>query len=340
MADITIQDIAKEAGVSKATVSRVLNNPHVVELETRARVEAVIKRRHYIPSAMARNLSLRTTDTIGFVVPEIDNPFFCDILRTVFNAIDDFHYTLICCNTDDDMNKDLKALEMLKEHRVRGLLYTPAVDYRTAEERTHLMKILKEMDTPVVIMDRHVDIGDFDGVYFNDYQGMYDGTKALIEQGHTKIGIINATLDRVLARTRRDGYIQALRDFGIEPEDSYNVEGDYRMEKAYELSKKLLAMENRPTAVITCNNNTTMGFFKALRERGERAPRDIVNVGLDVIKELDLMGYEMSFIERDPKLMGQEAFKLLLRRMKDNRKPTKEITLDTKLKIQGMLKYE
>ena len=333
MANVTIQDIAREAGVSKATVSRVLNNPHIVDLDTRDRVEKVIKKRHYTPSASARNLSRRTTDTIGFVVPEIDNPFFCDILRAVSNAIDDFQFTLICCNTDDSMDKDLRALEMLKEHRVKGLLYTPAVDYRTEEERTYLMKILREMETPVVIMDRRLSVSDFDGVYFNDYQGMYNATKALIEQGHTKIAIINATLDRVLARTRKDGYRDALRDFGIEPEERYNMEGNYRMTKAYELSKGLLAMEDRPTAVITCNNNTTMGFFKALRERGEQAPRDIANIGLDVIKELDVIGYKMNFIERDPKLMGRRAFELLLRRIKDEKKPVKEVMLDTKLRF-------
>ncbi len=333
VADVTIQDIAREAGVSKATVSRVLNNPYIVEIETRTRVEKIIKKRNYTPSASARNLSKRMSDTIGFVVPEIDNPFFCDILRAVSSAIDDFHFTLICCNTDDDMEKDLKALVMLKEHRVRGLLYTPAVDYRTEEERVHLVKILKEMETPVVIMDRHINIGDFDGIYFNDYQGMYNATKALIQQGHTKIAIINATLDRVLARTRRDGYIDALRDSGIEPEERYNVEGDYRMLKAYELSKKLLALKDRPTAVITCNNNTTLGFFKALRERNEQVPRDIVNIGLDMIKELDVMGYRMNFIERDPKLMGQKAYELLSRRMKDNKKPIKEVILDTKLHL-------
>lgn len=331
MANITIKDIAAEAGVSKATVSRVLNNPYIVEPETRARVEKIIEKRHYSPSAAARNLSKRTSDTIGFVVPEVDNPFFGDILRAVANAIEDFQLTLICCNTDDSMEKDLKALEMLKEQRVRGLLYTPAVDYCTEEERAHLMKILKEMETPVVMMDRQVNIGDFDGVYFDDYHGMYNATKTLINEDHTKIAIINATLDRVLARTRRDGYIDALKASGIQPEERYILEGNYRMTKAYELSNYLLDMEDRPTAVITCNNRTTLGFLKALRERKEKAPEDIVYIGLDRIEELDVLGYKMNYIERDGKLMGQKAYELLARRIKCPEEPVKEVILDAKL---------
>jgi len=333
MANITIKDIAKEAGVSKATVSRVLNKPHIVEPETKTRVENVIKKRHYSPSATARNLSRRTSDTIGFVVPEVDNPFFGDILRAVANAIEDFQLTLICCNTDDSMEKDLKALVMLKEQRVRGLLYTPAVDYCSKEEREHLTKILSEMETPVVIMDRHVDIGDFDGVYFDDYQGMFNATKELINQGHTKIAIINATLERVLARTRRDGYIDALKASNIQPEERYNFEGDYGMTKAYELSKKLFDMEDRPTAVITCNNRTTLGFIKALRERKEKVPEDIVYVGLDRIEELDVMGYKMNYIERDGKIMGQKAYELLARRIKCYDEPVQEVILETKLHL-------
>ncbi|MDD3337765.1 MAG: LacI family DNA-binding transcriptional regulator [Lachnospiraceae bacterium] len=333
MTNITIQDIANEAGVSKATVSRVLNNSQAVDPITRNRIQTIIEKRHFVPSATARNLSKRTSDTIGFVVPEIDNPFFGDILRGVIEIIDANNLTLICCNTDDNMDKDLKALEMLKEQRVRGLLYTPAIDYSTEEEKKRLGKILKEMQTPVVLMDRRISLADVGGVYFDDYHGMYNATKALIEHGHTKIAIINASLDRVLARDRRDGYMAALKDAGIEPDPRYNLEGNYRMTQAYELSKKLLAMEDRPTAVITCNNRTSLGFYKALRERGEKTPRDIALIGLDRIEELDVMGYEMNYIERDAKELGKRAIEMLINRMAFPGKAVRDVILDTHVKI-------
>lgn len=333
MSNITIKDIAKEAQVSKATVSRVLNNSAAVDPDTRDRILNIINKRHYTPSATARNLSKRTSDAIGFVVPEVDNPFFGEILRAVTEIIDKNNLTLICCNTDDDMGKDLKALEMLKEQRVRGLLYTPAVDYSTDAEKKRLAKLLKEIETPVVFLDRRVDLTDFDGVYFDDYNGMYDATKALINAGHTKIAIINASYDRVLARNRGNGYFDALKDMGVTADERYNFIGDYHMTKAYELSKELLAMEDRPTAVITCNNRSTMGFCKALKERKEKMPRDIVCIGLDRIEELDVVGYELNYIERDAKEMGKKAMDLLISRMAFPNKPARDVVLATRLHI-------
>mgnify|MGYP000767976483 FL=1 len=126
MSNLTIMDIAREAGVSKATVSRVMNNSGSVSPKTRERVLDIIAANKYSPSATARNLSRGTSSAIGFVVPEIDNPFFGEMLRGVTEITDKNNLTLICYNTDDSAEKDYRALELLKENRVRGicLLYT------------------------------------------------------------------------------------------------------------------------------------------------------------------------------------------------------------------------
>ncbi|MCP1102688.1 LacI family transcriptional regulator [Aequitasia blattaphilus] len=330
MGETTIDDIAKEAGVSKATVSRVINNSSSVAPDTREKIQAIIDKRHYSPSAVARGLSKRTSSTIGVVVPEVDNPFFGEILRGVTEIIDRNNLSLICCNSDDDSKKDYKALEMLKENRVRGLLYTPATDYSDKKQKKRLEKLLNEIDTPVVLLDRKIGL-DFDGVYFDDRQGIYDATQALIKGGHTKIGIINGTLDRVLARIRQDGYLEALRDAGIEPEERYMFFGDFRMGTSYKLSSQLLSMEDRPTAVLTCNNRTSMGFFKALFERGESMPKDIVCIGLDRIEALELFQTDFVYIKRDAFKMGRKAMELLISRMAFPDKPISSIILDAPL---------
>ncbi|MTI61370.1 MAG: LacI family transcriptional regulator [Firmicutes bacterium] len=326
MYNVTISDIAKDSGVSTTTVSRVLNNSGSVSPETRERVLEVIKRRGYSPSATARSLSKRVSSTIGVIVPEVDNPFFGEVLRGITEVIDKNDLTLICCNSDDNPNKDKKALEMLKEHRVRGLVYTPAIDYSNKEEKRSLKKMLKDINSPIVILDREIDYLDLDGVYFDDSKGMYNATKALIGAGHTKIGIINGTLDRVLARNRQEGYLKALKDSGIIPIKRYMFYGDFRMTTAYELSKELLSMKDRPTAVLTCNNRTSMGFLKALYELGESIPENISCIGLDRIEALDIMGINFNYIKRDAREMGRQAIELLINRMAfPDKEPIKRI---------------
>ena len=336
MSNLTIMDIAREAGVSKATVSRVMNNSGSVSPKTRERVLDIIAANKYSPSATARNLSRGTSSAIGFVVPEIDNPFFGEMLRGVTEITDKNNLTLICYNTDDSAEKDYRALELLKENRVRGILYTPAVDYSSRNERKRLTKLFQKMEVPVILMDRNIGLPNVDGVYFNDYQGMYDATEALIQKGHRDIGIINGTLDRVLARNRQRGYLDALESHGIVANEKYMFFGNYRATKGYELAKELLSLENRPTAVLTCNNRTSLGFLKALHERGESVPEDIACIGLDRIEVLDVIGNPFNFIDRDARKMGQEAVELLISRMAFPDRPKMEVILDTRLVIKKL----
>ena len=334
--EFTINDIAKEAGVSKATVSRVLNNADSVRSETKEKIQEIMRKRHFSPSAMARNLSRQSSDTIGVIVPEVDNPFFGEILRGITGIADSHNLTLICCNSDDNLVKDEKALLMLKEHRVKGLIYTPAVDYETKEQQSRINKLLADLNVPVVTMDRNLESLEYDSVFFDDETAMYAATEALIKAGHTKIGIINATLDRVLARTRQKGYENALQEADIPVESSYIYLGDYRMTKAYKLARELLAMEDRPTAVLTCNNRTSLGFLKALYERGERPAKDIACIGLDRIEALDVIGNKFNCIERDASQMGKQAIKLLMARIAFPERPLKQVILSPILRIQEL----
>jgi LacI family transcriptional regulator len=335
--EFTINDIAKEAGVSKATVSRVLNESAFVKSETKERVMEIMEKRNFSPSALARDLSRQQSNTIGVIVPEVDNPFFGEILRGITDITDKNNYMLICCNSDDNAEKDKKALTMLKEYRVRGLLYTPAVDYRTEEQQRTINKLLKDLNAPVVIMDRPSDSLDhYDGVFFDDESAMYDATQAFIKAGHTRIGILNATMDRVLARGRYKGYERAMSDAGIPVNRQYVFEGDYRMSKAYAFSREMLSMKDRPTAVLTCNNRTSLGFLKALYERGESLSKDIACIGLDRIEALEVINNHFNYIERDANQMGRQAIRLLNERIAFPKSPPKQIVLSPVLRIHDL----
>lgn len=337
MGNITISDIAREAGVSKATVSRVLNKPSVVEPRTRERVTEVIKKRQYSPSALARNLSRQTSSTIGVIVPEIDNPFFGEVLRGITNVVDKHHLTMMCFNSDDSIEKDRRALKAVKDQRVIGLLYTPAVDYTTAVQRKEIHSFLADLNAPVVIMDRKTtSFEQYDGVFFDDRKSICEATEILIKAGHRKIGILNATMEESLARVRQAGYRDALAKHNIPYDEKYCYLGKYSMTKAYELTCKMLESPDWPTAMITCNNRISMGFLKALREHGLKVSRDISCIGLDRIEALDIVGNDFNFIRREAKEMGQTAMEQLIHKIAFPNEPPQSIYLDSEVVIRKL----
>ena len=158
----------------------------------------------------------------------------------------------------------------------------------------------------------------------------------MINAGHTKIAIINAMPDRISPRLRQKGYEDALLSAGLPVEQRYIFFGDYSMETAYRLSVKLLSMTDRPTAVITCNNWTSMGFIKAVSERGEIMPDDIACIGLDQLEVLDIANISFNYVLRDSKLMGERAMELLINRMAFPERPKQTITLEAPLVIKKL----
>jgi LacI family transcriptional regulator len=333
---VTITDIAAEAKVSKATVSRVLNDSGSVDPQTRERVSAVIQKRKYSPSATARSLSKRTSSAIGIIVPEIGNPFFGELLKGASEIIDANNLTMICCNSDDSPEKDKRALNMLKEQRVRGLIYTAAVDYSSPEEKNFLTNIIKEIHAPTVLVDREIDYLNVDGVYFDDFKSAYDATMAFIKAGHRKIGLLNALPDRVLPRSRQSGYLQALNDAGIKVNPEYIFNGEYDKKKSYEITKKCLQMPDPPTAMLTCNNFTSMGFLKALYEEGKSIPKDISCIGFDKIEALDIMSINFNYIYRDAFIVGKKAMELLINRMAFPDKAPAKVIVESPMRIKEL----
>lgn len=324
----TISDIAKKAGVSRSTVSRVLNGSEDVSEKTRSKVLQVIEEVGYIPSATAQSLSTQKSNLIGVVVPAVDNPFFGGILRGITQVLDKTEYIMMCYNTDDDFEKDIKALETLRKFRVGGLLYTPAIDYQEDYELDMLKYHLDAISAPTVLMDRKVERLSLDGVYFNDTKAVYETTKSLIRAGHTKIAFISGVKGTFLPRMREKGYKEALQEEGIQLCEDYLVHGDYDINISYKVSAKLLSGNNRPTAVITSNNMTTLSFLKALYERGESAPEDITYVSLDEISSLNIVDKSFNYIERDAIYMGRTAASLLLEKVEHEHKNAREIMLE------------
>ncbi len=332
---ITIKDIAEKAGVSKSTVSRVLNNTGYVNEETRKKIEDIIKKYNYLPSAMARNLSKRETNTIGVVIPEIDNNFFGEVLKGITEVVDQNDFNIIYCDTNNNAAKEEKALRMLEENRVRGVIMTPAVDYSEPDAANKLRRLLNNLRVPVIIVDREIENSQWDGVFYENYKSAYCATEVLIKEGHKKIGIITGDMDLKLARDRCKGFTDAMEDYNMHIYDKYIYRGDFSIETAYHLSKAMFESDDMPEAIFTCNNRTSLGLIKAARENGMKLGEDIAAIGIDHIEVLEILGYNFSYVTRDTIEMGRVAMNMLLDRFEHTSKQRNICIMPYRLVLNG-----
>ena len=185
MRTVTIQDIAREAGVGKSTVSRVINSTGYVHADTVEKVKDVMSKYNYQPSAAARSLSKQESDTIGLILPEVNNPFFADILKGVSQMVDKCGYTLMLCGSDNEAAKEARALEAMRRQRVKGLIIVPANDYSNEASHVNMEKSLRQLGCPLVVLDRPMLRMDFDSVTTDNFSGVHRA-RALrgLLQGH------------------------------------------------------------------------------------------------------------------------------------------------------------
>lgn len=317
---ITITDIAALAGVSKSTVSRVLTGAGYVNDETREKIEKIIKEYGYQPSESARSLSKKTTNTIGVVVPEIDNSFYSEVLNGIGQIVDENNYNIIYFNTNNSIVKEEKALQMLKAQRVRGVILAAAVDYSEPEATENLKQLLEKINAPVVLLDREIDGINLDKVVYDNFGSAFAATEALIKAGNKTIGIITGDLNLKHARDRYEGYLQAMNRYQIPIIEKYIMHGDFMTETAYSLAGKMYDRGDIPDGIVSCNNRTTLGFLRATRERNMKLGREIAFVGIDHIDVLDIIDYKYSYVSRDTVEMGRIAMELLIERIRNPKK--------------------
>lgn len=335
---ITIKDIAKKSGVSRATVSRVLNNSGYVKEETRQNILEIMNDLNYTPSAIARSLSTNKTNTIGVIIPQISDPFFGDVIRGISEVATTNDLNIFLCNTDDDAQKELKFLEILQQQRIQGIIITPTL----AKDKGNkiFLKKLNDLGIPIILVDGFIKYNDFSGVFIDHVQGGFDATNALIEEGHKKIAIITGRMDTRPGRERFEGYKEALLSNDIKLEDKYVMLGDFSYESAYNITKEILELEDRPTAIFVTSNMMILGCIKALNEYNLKIPEDISIIGFDKIDVLNIIGMSISSVNGPTHEIGRIAINMLIDALnsKDN-KIIKRTTLKPELALKGSEKY-
>ncbi len=312
---LTIKEVAELAGVSKSTVSRVLNNSGYVNSDKRHKIEQIIQDHQYKPSAAAVNLSKRESNTIGVIIPEIENQFFGEVLKGISEVADKNEFTIIYSDTQNNGDKELKALSTFEQHRVRGVIMTPAMGYGDIESVDKLKSALARLNAPVVIVDRDFDYSQWDTVYYQNYESGYIAADNLIKAGNKRIGIILGDMQLKIARERYRGYLDAMAAHHLEVMEKDILKGNFTMDDAYKLTLDMITGGDMPEAMVTCNNLTSIGMLKAFAEKGITVGKDIAAIGIDHVPLLDDLGFRFSYVTRDTEEMGRLGMKLLMQRM-------------------------
>lgn len=328
------RDIAKIAGVSSATVSRVINKDQKVSPKTAQKVLKVIKENGYVQNAMARNLRMANTKTIGYLVPDIKNPFFISMLSGFQEMCFKQGYDIIFENAAEDPKKEKKALDTLLRYRVAGLL---AVFVDTDNE---YIESFANMGIPVVMIDRKSS-----GKQKNDYlmidnmHGIRQIVDYLVTLGHTDIAMVYGTKELTPGIERLNGFYEAMAKNEVPVKAEYLVPGKFTEEGGYQATKRLLALEKRPTAIIGANNLTTMGVYEALIDSGVRIPKEMSLVGFDDFNFATYLQPPITVLKRPGISMGRVAAEMLLERIaKGDRGKTIEprtIVMPTELCIRN-----
>jgi LacI family transcriptional regulator len=333
---ITLNDIARKAGVSVSTVSRVLNSKiktNRISPKTAQLVLEAAKELNYRPNQLARGLRLKKTHTIGLVVPDISNPFFAHVTRMIQKNAYEFGYSMIVCNTDEDIETEIEQIYLLRGKGVDGYIIMPV-----GVENDHIIELM-EFDKPLVLLDRCFDGLETNSVVVDNYSGSYQATHYLIQQGHKRIAIIQGLINTSTNSDRVKGYKDALIKNGISIDKKLIVGNDFRKDNGYIETKLLLASPEPPTAIFTMSDLITLGALEAIKESDFTIPDDLSILSYDDIDFAPFFKSPLTAVRQPKESMGKVAVKLLIEDIKLKGKSTKQkIILKPELVIRESVK--
>lgn len=307
---ITIKDIAHMAGVSITTVSKIINKKDEdISDKTREKVLKIIDDYNYMPSALATGLVTKKTKTIGLLLPDISNAFFAELARGVEDGANCEGYNVILCNTDDDSDKEIQYLNVLKVKHVDGIIFLSA-----ALSNHNEIKELNHKGFPLVVLDRALDVENMMTVYLDNIMGGYIATKHLAEFGHKKIGCITGPLKNKLAKHRFDGYKKALDEMHINLKEHFVYEGNFKTKSGETGGRELI--KAGATAIFACNDMMAYGVYKAIQEQDMKIPQDISVVGFDDIFISEILAPPLTSVKQPTYEMGIMSAAMLIKSIK------------------------
>jgi DNA-binding LacI/PurR family transcriptional regulator len=321
---VRIQEVARRAKVSSATVSRVLSNkPHVRE-ELKERVLRVVQDLGYEPNRVARSLRVQRSSVIGLIISDVRNSFFQQLARAVEDIAYQNGYAVFLCNSDEDPEKESLYVNVLRAERVAGVIMSPT------RETTNACKTLLVAGIPAVAIDRSILGTTLDSVLTDNSEAAYKLVRHLIGQGHKRIGSIFSDLSITTGRERFEGYKRALREAGLPLDETLVRTGLPMDEDGYRLTKSLLESSKPPTALFTGSKLLTYGALHAMYDLGLAIPQDIALASFDKLDWMPALP-PMSYAEQPAYELGKTASELLFKRLETPSRTAQKVVLESAL---------
>ena len=326
----TIIDVAKAAGVSTATVSRVINRPDSVRADTRERVYQAMSACQYRYNALARGFATKRTHTIGLIVPTVTNPGFAESTRGVQDWAAQAGFNVLLGNTDYDANTEANLIRVFREMQVEGMLIT------TTDPKAAILQSLVEDGFPFVLLYSTIRRGPISCVGVDNYRGGYLATAHLAANGHRRIAMVAGAFgfsDK--SRHRWEGYRRCLRDQGIDYDGRLLIQTAYSLQSGREGIQRLLRLERPPTAVFCSNDYLAIGVMEGAREMGLTLPRDLSIVGFDDIPLAAYVKPGLDTVHQPAYRMGSLGFEALVDRIEGRAEGPVHRLLDLELIVRG-----
>lgn len=307
--NVTIKEIAHEANVSIATVSMILNNKECrISDSTRKRVVEIASNLNYIPNTMARSLVTKRTKTIGLIMPDITNPFFPEIARGAEDKASQENYSIIYCNTDDDIGREEKYIETLTEKMVDGIILAHSSDREGGNTK------LKKCRVPIVLIDRDYDIPNIAGkVMVNNKDASKKAVEYLYNKGYKKIVYIAGSMNTQTAKDRLEGYKSTVTEKGLHLNENNIKVGEYKSRWGEKAVWELIEDGIEFDAIYCGNDLIAIGAIKTLKKNGIKIPEDVGVIGFDDIYMSSMLEPELTTVKQPNYEMGYKATELLIK---------------------------
>ncbi|NED60318.1 substrate-binding domain-containing protein [Streptomyces sp. SID10244] len=326
---VTVTDIARAIGVSRATVSLVLRGSPLVNVDTRAKVEAELRRQRYVYNRAAANLRRRTSSSIALVINDLSNPFFAEFASGVDEALGGRGYVTLLGSTGESPERQQAVLSTLMEHTPAGLILSPAEGSDTA-----LLRQALGANANVLLFNRELEGADWDFLTLDNQHGAYLATRHLIERGHRQIAFFGGHAASSSCHQRRAGFQQALAEAGLSLPPGWMIESAPNRLEAAARTDELFADGHRPSAAVCYNDTVALGLMLGLNSRGIRPGGDFAVTGFDDISEASVAVPPLTTLTADPRERGRQAAALLLQRLDEPDAPPRRTVAPVQLRIR------
>ncbi|MEF3304618.1 LacI family DNA-binding transcriptional regulator [Paenibacillus sp. GYB003] len=324
----TIYDIAKAAGVSIATVSKVINGTGRISTDTRERINEIMQELDYQPSVVASALTGKSTFTIGLLIPDLANPLYAEIARSVEDRGRELGFNLVMCSTDNNPRREGDYITFLKQKKVDGIIISTGISNEAGLKSLNLQRI------PVAFVTRDIPTLEADSVRVDDFAGGYRAASHLIGLGHRHIAVVTEDMNLQASRERVRGCRFALEEAGIEGGGNTVIESVSSVEEGKRHALELLTSEHSPTAIFACNDLLAIGAVQAAKELRLTIPWDLSIVGFDNTLLAGIVDPPLTTVSQPIAQMGRQVMDLIIQEVRGQKHGKQRIVLTPELIVR------